>query len=76
MQTGHTNSSNGINTVSTPVSTAGPLFDTVVPSAPVNTARPSASTANAFEGQLFEQFSPFKNAFTLPPVPNISLMDN
>ncbi|GKB95092.1 ribonuclease H-like domain-containing protein [Tanacetum coccineum] len=30
-QTEHTNSSNGINTVSTPVSTAGPLFDTAVP---------------------------------------------
>ncbi|GJY67577.1 putative ribonuclease H-like domain-containing protein [Tanacetum coccineum] len=24
----------------------------------------------------FERFSPFKNAFSLPPVPNISLMDN
>ncbi|GKA34471.1 putative ribonuclease H-like domain-containing protein [Tanacetum coccineum] len=34
-----------INTVSTPVSTAGPSFDTTVPSTPVNTAGPSVSTA-------------------------------
>ncbi|GJX27215.1 putative ribonuclease H-like domain-containing protein [Tanacetum coccineum] len=76
MQTEHTNSTNGINTVSTPVSTAGPSFDTAVPSTPVNAAGPSVSTANESEEQLFERFSPFKNAFTLPPVPNISSMDN
>ncbi|GKB48031.1 putative ribonuclease H-like domain-containing protein [Tanacetum coccineum] len=57
MQTEHTNNTNGINIVSTPVST-------------------TVSTANAFEEHLFERFSPFKNAFTLPPVPNVSLMDN
>ncbi|GJV60162.1 putative ribonuclease H-like domain-containing protein [Tanacetum coccineum] len=72
MQNEHTNSSNGINIVST----AGPLFDTNVPSTPVNAAGPSVSTANESEEQLFERFSPFKNAFTLPPVPNISSMDN
>ncbi|GKA35972.1 putative ribonuclease H-like domain-containing protein, partial [Tanacetum coccineum] len=72
----HTNSTNNINIVSTPVSTAGPSFDNVVPSPPVDTARPSDSTANAFEEHLFERFSPFKNAFTLPPVPNVSSMDN
>ncbi|GJV82112.1 putative ribonuclease H-like domain-containing protein [Tanacetum coccineum] len=60
----------------TPVSTAGPSFDNAVPSPPVNTAGPSVSTANAFEEHLFEIFSPFKNAFTLPPVPNVSSMDN
>ncbi|GJZ53031.1 putative ribonuclease H-like domain-containing protein [Tanacetum coccineum] len=76
MQTKNTNSTNGINTVSTPVSTARPTVDTVVPSPPVNTARPSVNTANAFEEHLFERFSPFKNAFSLPPVPNISSMDN
>ncbi|GJX33029.1 ribonuclease H-like domain-containing protein [Tanacetum coccineum] len=76
MQTEHTNSTNGINTVSTPVSTAGPSFDTAVPSTPVNAVGPSVSTANESEEQLFERFSPFKNAFTLPPVPNISSMDN
>ncbi|GJY77152.1 putative ribonuclease H-like domain-containing protein [Tanacetum coccineum] len=46
------------------------------PSSPVNTVGPSVSTANAFEEHLFEHFSPFKNAFTLPPVPNVSSMDN
>ncbi|GKC85714.1 putative ribonuclease H-like domain-containing protein [Tanacetum coccineum] len=76
MQTEHTNSSNGINTVSTHVSTAGPSFDTVVPSALVNTAGPSISIANESEEQLFKRFSPFKNAFTLPPIPNVSSMDN
>ncbi|GJX06778.1 putative ribonuclease H-like domain-containing protein [Tanacetum coccineum] len=76
MQTEHTNSSNGINIVSTPVSTVGPSFDIAVPSTPVNTAGPSVSTANESEEQLFERFSPFKNAFTLPPVLNVSLMDN
>ncbi|GJS82530.1 putative ribonuclease H-like domain-containing protein [Tanacetum coccineum] len=76
MQTEHTNSSNGINTVSTPVSTAGPSFDTVVPSTPVNTAGPSVRTANESEEQLFERFYHFKNAFTLPHVPNISSIDN
>ncbi|GJU45425.1 retrovirus-related pol polyprotein from transposon TNT 1-94, partial [Tanacetum coccineum] len=60
----------------TPVSTTGPSFDTAVPSTPVNTAGPSVSTTNESKEQLFERFSPFKNAFTLPPVPNISLMDN
>ncbi|GKF12858.1 putative ribonuclease H-like domain-containing protein, partial [Tanacetum coccineum] len=76
MQTKHTNSSNGINTVSTHVSIVRPSFDTAVPSTPVNTAGPFVSTANESEEQLFERFSPFKNAFTLPPVPNISSMDN
>ncbi|GKC96952.1 putative ribonuclease H-like domain-containing protein [Tanacetum coccineum] len=75
-KTEHTNSSNGINIVSTPVSTAGPSFDTAVPSTPVNTVGPSVSTANEYEEQLFERFSPFKNEFTLPPVPNISSIDN
>ncbi|GJZ38628.1 ribonuclease H-like domain-containing protein [Tanacetum coccineum] len=53
MQTEHTNSTNIINTVSTPVSIVGPSFDNVVPSPPVNTAGPSVSTANAFEEHLF-----------------------
>ncbi|GKF47736.1 hypothetical protein Tco_0137538, partial [Tanacetum coccineum] len=65
-----------INIVSTPVSTTGPTFDNVVPSPLVDTARPSVSTANAFKEHPFERFSPFKNAFTLPPVPNVSSMDN
>ncbi|GJV73293.1 putative ribonuclease H-like domain-containing protein, partial [Tanacetum coccineum] len=57
-------------------STAGPSFDIDVPSTPVNTARPSVSTANKSEEQLFERFSPFKNSFTLPLVPNVSSIDS
>ncbi|GJU56812.1 putative ribonuclease H-like domain-containing protein [Tanacetum coccineum] len=76
MQTKKANSTNGINTVSTPVSTARPTVDIVVPSPPVNTVRPSINTANAFKEHLFERFSHFKNAFSLPPVLNISSMDN
>ncbi|GKE63131.1 hypothetical protein Tco_1513498 [Tanacetum coccineum] len=61
---------------STLVSTVGPSFDTVVLSIPVNTAGPFVSTANESEEQLFKRFSPFKDAFILPPVLNISSMDN
>ncbi|GJZ04404.1 hypothetical protein Tco_0537679, partial [Tanacetum coccineum] len=76
IQTEHTNSTNNINTVSILVNIAGPSFANVVPSPPVDTTRPSDSTDNVFEEDLFERFSPFKNAFTLPPVPNVSSMDN
>ncbi|GJY40751.1 putative ribonuclease H-like domain-containing protein [Tanacetum coccineum] len=76
MQNENTNNTNGVNTVSTPVSTARPTVDTAVLSPPVNTARPSVNTANAFEERLFERFSPFKIAFSLPPVLNISSIDN
>ncbi|GKG27905.1 hypothetical protein Tco_0406232, partial [Tanacetum coccineum] len=58
MQTKNTNNTNGINIVSTPVSTARPTVDTVVQSPPVNTARPSVNTANAFKEYIFERFSP------------------
>ncbi|GKG62963.1 hypothetical protein Tco_0636694, partial [Tanacetum coccineum] len=60
----------------TRVSIAGPSLDTAVPSTLVNTDGPSVSTANESKEQLFERFSPFKNVFTYPPVPNISSMDN
>ncbi|GJR83217.1 putative ribonuclease H-like domain-containing protein [Tanacetum coccineum] len=68
-QTVHPNSTNSINTVSTPVSTAGPSFTNDAPSSLVNAARTS-------EEHLFEQFSPFKNAFTLPDVPNVFSNDD
>ncbi|GKA01209.1 putative ribonuclease H-like domain-containing protein [Tanacetum coccineum] len=71
-QTEHPNSTNSINTVNTPVSTAEPSFTNDDPSSPVN----AAEASNAFEDHLFEQFSPFKNAFTLPDVPNVSPMDD
>ncbi|GJV33891.1 putative ribonuclease H-like domain-containing protein [Tanacetum coccineum] len=70
-QTVHPNSTNSINTVSTPVSAAGPSFTNDDPSSPVN----AAEASNAFEEHLFEQFSPFKNAFTLPPVSNVTPID-
>ncbi|GJV17909.1 putative ribonuclease H-like domain-containing protein [Tanacetum coccineum] len=72
----NTNSTNSVNTISTPVSTARPTIDTVVPSPPFNTPRPSVNTANAFEEHLFKRFSPFKNDFSLLPVPNMSSKDN
>ncbi|GKB91708.1 hypothetical protein Tco_0963980 [Tanacetum coccineum] len=65
-QTVHPNNTNSINIVSTPVSAAGPSFTNDDPSSLVN----AAEASNAFEEHLFERFSPFKNAFTLPPVSN------
>ncbi|GJR46093.1 putative ribonuclease H-like domain-containing protein [Tanacetum coccineum] len=73
-QTEHNNTTNSISTISIPVSTAGPSFTDNVPSSPVNTAGPPDSTANAFEEHLFERFSPFKNAYALPHVPNVTPM--
>ncbi|GJS66653.1 putative ribonuclease H-like domain-containing protein [Tanacetum coccineum] len=35
-----------------------------------------AEASNAFEEHLFERFSPFKNAFTLPPVSNVTPIDD
>ncbi|GKD67440.1 putative ribonuclease H-like domain-containing protein [Tanacetum coccineum] len=68
-QTVHPNNTNIINTVSTPVSTAGPSFTNDALSSLVNVAITS-------EEHLFEQFSPFKNAFTLPYVPNVFSIDD
>ncbi|GJX10402.1 hypothetical protein Tco_0200261 [Tanacetum coccineum] len=42
------------------------------PSSPVN----AAEASNAFEEHLFENFSPFKNAFSLPHVSNVTPMDD
>ncbi|GJY92415.1 putative ribonuclease H-like domain-containing protein [Tanacetum coccineum] len=53
----------------TPVSTVGPSFTNDAPSSPVNATRTSKE-------HLFEQFSPFKNAFTLPDVPNMFSIDD
>ncbi|GJS51658.1 ribonuclease H-like domain-containing protein, partial [Tanacetum coccineum] len=56
----------------TTVSAAGPSFTNDDLSSPVNAAKAS----NAFEEHLFEQFSPFKNAFTLLPISNVTPMDD
>ncbi|GKC45146.1 putative ribonuclease H-like domain-containing protein [Tanacetum coccineum] len=69
-QTENPNSTNSINIVSTPVSTARPSCTDDDLSSPVNFAEAS----NAFMEYLFERFSPFKNAFTLPPVSNVTPM--
>ncbi|GKD58208.1 putative ribonuclease H-like domain-containing protein [Tanacetum coccineum] len=50
-------------------STVVPSFTNDDPSLPVNAARTS-------EEHLFEQFSPFKKAFTLPDVPNVFSIDD
>ncbi|GJV03058.1 putative ribonuclease H-like domain-containing protein [Tanacetum coccineum] len=71
-QTVHPNSTNNINTVSTPVSAGGPSFTNDDPSSPVN----AAEVSNAFKEHLFERFYPFKNAFTLLPVSNVTPMDD
>ncbi|GKF71675.1 hypothetical protein Tco_0207789, partial [Tanacetum coccineum] len=68
-QTEHPNITNSINTVSTPVSTTEPSSTNDAPSSPVNAAK-------TFEKHLFEQFSPFKNAFALPHVLNVFLIDD
>ncbi|GJS73970.1 putative ribonuclease H-like domain-containing protein [Tanacetum coccineum] len=52
--------------------TAGPSFTNDDPSSPVNVVEAS----NAFKEHLFERFSPLKNAFILPPVSNVTLMDD
>ncbi|GJY66660.1 putative ribonuclease H-like domain-containing protein [Tanacetum coccineum] len=70
-QTVHPNNTNSINTVSTPISAAGPSFSNNDLSSHVNAAK----AYNAFEEYLFERFSPFKNAFRLPPVLNVTPMD-
>ncbi|GKA71091.1 putative ribonuclease H-like domain-containing protein [Tanacetum coccineum] len=68
-QTEHPNSTNSINTVSTPVSTAELSSTYDAPSSPINAAKTS-------QEHLIEQFSPIKNAFTLPDVLNVSPMDD
>ncbi|GJT33779.1 putative ribonuclease H-like domain-containing protein [Tanacetum coccineum] len=50
----HINRTNSFNTVSTPVNAVGPSFTDNAPSSPVNAARTSVSTTNAFEKHLFE----------------------
>nr|GEW20324.1 reverse transcriptase domain-containing protein [Tanacetum cinerariifolium] len=74
-QTEHNNSTNEINTVSSPVSTAGPSFVNAASQIPLNAVGSSAST-NAFEEHSFERFSPFKNAFSLLYVPMVTPIDD
>ncbi|GJU68038.1 putative ribonuclease H-like domain-containing protein [Tanacetum coccineum] len=70
------NSTNRLNTISTPVNTARPSFTNADPPSPVNTVGTPVNTANEFEEHLFEPFSPLKRAFNLPQVLTVSPMDN
>nr|GEY28942.1 hypothetical protein [Tanacetum cinerariifolium] len=74
-KTGHINITNSFNNVSSLVSTVGPSFANTASPSPINAAGTPAST-NAFEEHLFEQFSPFKNAFSLPHVPIVTSINN
>nr|GEX25916.1 ribonuclease H-like domain-containing protein [Tanacetum cinerariifolium]GEY59587.1 ribonuclease H-like domain-containing protein [Tanacetum cinerariifolium] len=74
-QTEHNNSTNDINHVSSPISTAGPSFVNAASQIPLNAAGHSVST-NAFEEHSFERFSYFKNAFSLPHVPMVTPIDD
>ncbi|GJV08049.1 putative ribonuclease H-like domain-containing protein [Tanacetum coccineum] len=56
----------------TRITATRPSFTNDDPSSPVN----DAEASNAFEEHLFERFSPFKNAFTVPPVSNVTPMDD
>nr|GEX48140.1 hypothetical protein [Tanacetum cinerariifolium] len=57
------------------ISNAGPLFVNATSQIPLNVAGPSVGT-NAFEAHSFEQFSPFKNAFSLSHVPMVTPIDD
>nr|GEY20028.1 hypothetical protein [Tanacetum cinerariifolium] len=67
------NSTNSFNTISLPVNTVGSSFANADSQTPINATGPSAST-NAFEEHSFEWFSRFKNAFSLPHVPIVTLI--
>nr|GFA38779.1 putative ribonuclease H-like domain-containing protein [Tanacetum cinerariifolium] len=71
----HINNTNSFNTISSPVNTAGPSLVNAASPSPINDAGTPAST-NAFEEHPFKQFSPFKNAFSIPYVPIVTLINN
>nr|GEU42349.1 putative ribonuclease H-like domain-containing protein [Tanacetum cinerariifolium] len=68
-QTEHPNRTNSFNIVSSPVSTAEPSYVNAASPSLVIAVETPAST-NAFEEHPFKRFSSFKNAFSLPHVPN------
>nr|GEU41125.1 hypothetical protein [Tanacetum cinerariifolium] len=70
-KTKHINSTNSFNIVVSPVNTAGPSFSNTALPLHINAAGTPVST-NAFEEHPFEQFYPFKNAFSLPHVPIVT----
>nr|GFC98858.1 hypothetical protein [Tanacetum cinerariifolium] len=74
-KTEHINNTNSFNTLSLPVSTVGPSFVNATSPSPINTVGTPAST-DAFEEHPFEQFSPFNNAFSLPHVPIMTIIND
>nr|GEV59857.1 ribonuclease H-like domain-containing protein [Tanacetum cinerariifolium] len=74
-QTKHINSTNIFNTVSSPVSTARLSFVNIASPSPINAIGTPAST-DVFEEHPFERFSPFKNEFSLPRVPIVTLIND
>nr|GEU84343.1 retrovirus-related Pol polyprotein from transposon TNT 1-94 [Tanacetum cinerariifolium] len=74
-QNEHINSTKSFNTVSSPVSIARPSFANAASPSLINVAGTPASI-NAFEEYHFERFSPFKNAFSLPYVPIVTLIND
>nr|GEX66398.1 copia protein [Tanacetum cinerariifolium] len=74
-KTNNINSNNSVNTISSPINIVGSLFVNAASQTPINAAGPSTST-NTFEEHSFERFSPFKNAFSLPHVPIVSLIND
>nr|GEX38069.1 hypothetical protein [Tanacetum cinerariifolium] len=74
-QTEHINSTNSFNTVSSSVNTAGPSFVNVALPSPINVVGTPISI-NAFKEHHFERFSLFKNAFSLPHVPIVTLIND
>nr|GEU95865.1 hypothetical protein [Tanacetum cinerariifolium] len=58
-----------------PINNAGPSFVNAASPSPINVAGTPAST-NAFNEHPFERFSPFKNAFSLPHVPIMTLIND
>nr|GEW12180.1 ribonuclease H-like domain-containing protein [Tanacetum cinerariifolium] len=74
-QTKNINNTKSFNNVGLPVNTVGSSFVNVASQTLINVVGPFAST-NAFEEHYFEQFSPFKNAFSLPHVPIVTPIDD
>nr|GEV11725.1 retrovirus-related Pol polyprotein from transposon TNT 1-94 [Tanacetum cinerariifolium] len=74
-QSEHINNTNSFNTFSSPINTARPSFVNAASPSPINAVKTPAST-NAFEEHPFERLSPFKNAFSLPHVAIVTIIND
>nr|GFB92166.1 hypothetical protein [Tanacetum cinerariifolium] len=74
-QTKHINSTNSFNTIVLPINIVGPSFANTALPLQINVDGTPAST-NAFKEHPFKQFSPFKNAFSLPHVLIVTLIND